>query len=116
MAQISSSDSVYLNVGMVGTANSSSPILSPSGLVSFMSREIVLKISSSLNVPISDLLDRSFGLGSGMEDQLNPSFCAAPHGNACSNGYRVPAPFLLLARTARRRSKPYPHEASHRLQ
>src|SRR5207245_4266372 len=72
--QSSSSDSVYLNVGMVGTANSSSPILSPTfGVVSFMSREMVAKISSSFRVLISSLLERSFGLGSGMSFQLKPS-------------------------------------------
>ncbi|TKB83849.1 MAG: hypothetical protein E8D43_11190 [Nitrospira sp.] len=64
-----------LKVGMVGTANSSSPIFSPPGPVSFMSREMVLKISSSLKVPISSLLERSLGFGSVMDDQLNPSFC-----------------------------------------
>ena len=74
MAQISSSDRVYLKVGMVGTAKSSSPITSPPSLVSFMSREIVLKMSLSFKVAISDLFERSLGFGSGIEDQLNPSF------------------------------------------
>ena len=45
------------------------------GPVFFISREMVLKISSSLNVPISSLLERSLSLGSVMEDQLKPSFC-----------------------------------------
>ena len=60
---------------MVGTPNSSSPILSAlPGVVSFMSREMVWKISSSLRVLISSLFERSLGLGSGINFQLKPSF------------------------------------------
>src|SRR5947209_20447220 len=74
--QSSSSDSVYLNVGMVGTANSSSPILSPtSGVGSFLSREMVAKISSSVRVLSSSLLYGSLGVGAGMYFRLGPSLC-----------------------------------------